>query len=88
MTYEEAIRHIGLNANKFWTTVEDLAALQKAIEALEKQIPKQPYCDEYEECCCSNCDEILHLEDWDKPYCPHCGQALLWEYIECEEENK
>lgn len=79
MTYEEAIKHIGLNANKFWTTVEDLAALQKAIEALEKQMPKKP-AKQWGDNVCPNCRTDTRcrvLMGWEK-HCPDCGQAIDW----------
>lgn len=60
-------------------------ATEKAIEALEKQVPMKPvlkglsYGDlnggfaEY----CSKCDIMIESMDWEK-YCPNCGQAIDW----------
>lgn len=84
MTYEEAIKHISLNANKFWTTVEDFAALQKAIEALEKQVPKKPL-HLHKNYYCPVCKEDGWMlwddaepNDFDN-FCCKCGQAIDWE---------
>ncbi len=67
----------------------DNCVLGKAIEALEKQIPKTPI--EYEDkfYACPVCDNIV-LDKWEKyptklmdksnslPYCLGCGQRLNW----------
>lgn len=94
MTYEEAIRNINaLNAvcgQKDFYDTEFEAALELAIEALEKQMSKKPY-EKYEYMgnigyglnpteyikgyVCPTCGEWLEEGDH---HCP-CGQALLWE---------
>ena len=56
-------------------------AREKAIEAMEKQIPKKPIdliTDENEFICiiCPSCQEIA-VEITDK-YCRKCGQAIDW----------
>lgn len=77
MTYKEArailpLEHI---CNEF--------ARQKALEALDKQIPKKPTpkiegaygsvsCDE---AFCPTCSRYIHPYN---DYCFHCGQALDW----------
>ena len=60
-----------------------------AINALEKQIPKKPYCIEDRMWCCPVCDNHL-LHKWVKyptelmpkteglPYCMSCGQKIDW----------
>lgn len=87
MTYEEAIKHIGLNANKFWTTVEDLAALQKAIEALDKQIPKKPKRVDHWTLCPTCYDKYGFSYDilvgmrglkTGECHCLNCGQSIDW----------
>lgn len=60
-------------------------ALETAITAMEKQIPKKPYYwgdgysggglvyDMYN---CPNCEESYELEYERYYHCPHCGQAI------------
>ena len=61
---------------------KDLEALRKALEALEKQIPKKPIGgvdfagNEYRICC--ECSAIVQDGEWKANYCPDCGQALDW----------
>ena len=64
-------------------------AIELAVEALEKQIPKQPkeYEDKYYGC--PNCGNVTMMK-WERypdipmnknyglPYCLGCGQALDW----------
>ena len=55
----------------------DLEAINKAIEALEKQIPKKPYDTMY----CPLCKIEVELQPIDTEqvtYCLHCGQAIDW----------
>ena len=64
-------------------------AIEMAINALEKQIPKKPYCIEDKMWCCPVCDNYL-LPKWVKyptelmpkteglPYCMSCGQKIDW----------
>ena len=64
-------------------------ALEMAIQALEKQIPKKPVCIEDKMWCCPVCDNHL-LHKWVKyptelmpkteglPYCMSCGQKIDW----------
>ena len=58
----------------------DLEAINKAIEALEKQIPKKPY----DTVCCPLCKIEVELQPIDTEqvtYCLHCGQAIDWSDI-------
>ena len=75
---EAAIRHIQ-------TSVDiDPWAMELAVDALEKQIPKEliaegdGYADGemvYDSFYCPSCD--YHMEDYEvKNYCPNCGQAI------------
>ena len=53
----------------------DLEAINKAIEALEKQIPKKPYDTVH----CPLCKIEVELQPIDTEqitYCLHCGQAI------------
>ena len=78
---ECAIRHIQ-------TAVDvDLWAVEIAVEAMRKQIPKELIADGdgyadgemvYDSFYCPSCDH--HMEDYEvKNYCPNCGQAIDWE---------
>ena len=58
----------------------DLEAINKAIEALEKQIPKKPYDTVH----CPLCKIEVELQPVDTEqvtYCLHCGQAIDWSDI-------
>lgn len=60
-------------------------AFRTAIEALEKQIPKEVSTMEYRndyDWTCNSCDTTFKYIRYtaDKPmYCPNCGQAIKWE---------
>ena len=77
MTYEEAIRAI--ESNRPTSGYRILCeALDLAVEALEKQIPKKPYKDRengvYYKEHCPNCHRSLFPNDH---HCV-CGQAMDW----------
>lgn len=88
MTYKEAIENL-----KILKISEDDSSVGRlkiqtyniAIEALEKQIPKEPLNREdkseisYGYCpCCSNI-----IDNWDDiRFCGECGQAIDWEETE------
>lgn len=83
MTPKEAIETIKIAiAEVEWNyPINYAAAFEKAIEALEKQIPKKPlnktmeYNGDYGECpCCGRC--VSDFDDIRR--CPDCGQALDW----------
>lgn len=91
MTNQEAIETLKIAmAEVEWNYPLDYAvAIETAIEALEKQIPKKPveYEDKYYGC--PICGNAL-MRKWEKyptvlmpksnglPYCLCCGQALDW----------
>lgn len=98
MTYQEAIKVLKNNYPKTTKIVngrykggfDDIEselgqALNMAVEALEKQIPRKPLNREdkseisYGDCpCCSNM-----IDNWDDiRYCGECGQAIDWEETE------
>ena len=61
-------------------------ALDTAIEALEKQLPKKVEIWNGQ-ATCPNCKKLygnmvdikqLHPASWDFEYCKHCGQRLDW----------
>ena len=84
MTYEEAIgiltsQAIVLGRASGKSTLESvrIKAICKAIEALEKQIPKKPY----DTVRCPLCKIEVELQPIDTEqvtYCLHCGQAIDW----------
>lgn len=61
---------------------EKFKALNVALEAIDKQIPRKPIGgfdfanNEYEICC--ECSAIVQDGEWKANYCPSCGQALDW----------
>ena len=55
-------------------------ALELAISALEKQIPKKPVRDR-EYTLCPNCKKVEI--DWLDKYCHGCGQAIDWSVEKC-----
>lgn len=62
------------------TTQDDLQTIK---EALEKQIPYEPY--KFSESCkggsilvCGNCNGIIELAKGELNYCPNCGQKIDW----------
>ena len=91
MTNEETIDVLKDMKGVFGTRSHNqysLPALDLAIQALEKQIPKKPYLDKSDERIlykCSNCKRI-RITKWDDSlrsgieteFCPHCGQKFNW----------
>ena len=61
---------------------KDIEALKKAVEVLEKQIPKKPirlpanHPFYYEAGDCPTCGVSVYISD--NKYCLQCGQALDW----------
>lgn len=64
---------------------KDASYIKLAIEALEKQIPKEVSTNKYRndfDWTCNVCDTTFQYIRYtsDKPnYCPNCGQAIKWE---------
>ena len=88
MTPEEAIKVLRFvldpydypNGEKSKCYQYDLEAINKAIEALKKQIPKKPYDTVH----CPLCKIEVELQPVDTEqvtYCLHCGQAIDWSDI-------
>lgn len=75
MTYEEAKKHINADANKYWTTTEDLAALQKVMFAIDKQIPKKPIENAVSFACSACGHELMYIK---QQWCDSCGQRIDW----------
>jgi len=71
-----------------WTE-DDIEHYKTVWEALEKQVSKKPNIwddgvDEqgnliYDMYDCPNCYKSYEIDYERYDYCPHCGQALLWE---------
>lgn len=91
MTNEEAIKVLRFvldpreypNGEKSKCYQYNLGAINKAIEALEKQIAKKPIDNHH----CPSCETGLphkgFTDEWCKccfelDYCPRCGQAIDW----------
>lgn len=84
MKYEEAIGILtyqalvlGRASGKSTLERSRIEALSKAIEAIEKQIPKKPYDIVH----CPLCKIEVELQPIDTEqvtYCLHCGQAIDW----------
>ena len=85
MTNKEAIRQLRATISVFneWKCEE---AMQIAIKAIKKQIPKKPIIRVYENddwndyWKCPSCGEIRsRFNDGEElNYCPNCGQAIDW----------
>lgn len=92
MTTEEAIETIKIAiADVEWNYPLDYSiAFEKAIEALEKQIPKRAISTYKENYKCPTCESYIDITDDDlhvyeiipPEYCPNCGQALDWSETE------
>ena len=55
-------------------------AMKLAIEALEKQVSKKP--PNHDRMVCPSCNSKARYGHPYEYYCPHCGQAILWEVSE------
>lgn len=74
-----------------WDILNDIPTAYDDMEikeALEKQIPKEPYFEGdgyynsnlvYDTWRCPNCDSKYEIEFDEHEYCPICGQAIKWE---------
>lgn len=77
---KEAESHMTGNKSYDEIFVDDKTALEMAIQALEKQIPKKviwKYA--FYWACCPNCGyNNFDVEKEESNFCPDCGQALDW----------
>ena len=81
MTHEEAIKQLNSIAIYHFDKCT-ASAIDMAIYALEKQIPKKPTRGKYGHTECACCGWVVEsfcgdLEQY--PFCPNCGQAIYWE---------
>lgn len=51
--------------------------LNRAIKAMEKQVPKKLIPNQYREWDCPNCNSSINVIFYQGAYCPNCGQH--WE---------
>ena len=104
MTYEEAIKEAEIQINVYENMIlynkdfepkndnsnyeHKIEFLKIAIEALEKQVLKEPnyegdgYSDGklvYDTWICPNCGKYYEVDYDDYKYCPECGQAIILE---------
>lgn len=83
MTAKEAIEviEVAIAVVEWEYPLDYAAAIEMAIEALEKQIPKKPYKDNengvYEKDYCPTCNRSLFPNDH---HC-RCGQAIDWSEV-------
>ena len=84
MNLKEVIKTLEIaKAEVEWNYPMDYAvAIDEAIKAIDKQIPKKPELKgEYYICpVCGAYQE--YLTDGKPPYCVNCGQALDWQEVE------
>ena len=89
MTIEEAIKQLQLNKPSAYSELRN--AIDIAIEALEKQIPKKPDFEGdgywngqlvYDTWICPNCEKRYELDFEEYDHCPNCGKAIDWKVEE------
>ena len=87
MTPQEVIKTLEVAKTEVeWNYPMDYAvAIDEAIEAVEKQIPKKPEpkkdaSGEYY--VCPICGVYQETSEGNPPYCINCGQALDWQEVE------
>lgn len=91
MTAQEAIKHLKeiTGWSNFWGGCykEKLSAIDMAIEALKKQIPKKPDFEGdgywngelvYDIWICPYCEEHYEVDYEEYCCCPKCGQKIDW----------
>lgn len=87
MTNEEAkaLFEEDLKDGKCSNDCPECNAREKAISALEKQIPKLPTKTKNSTLLCPNCGEYVGYVDAEvdirADYCNFCGQAIDWRFI-------
>lgn len=66
---------------------EHIQSVEKAVQALEKQIPKKPTCEGdgyadghlvYDTWICPCCENRYEVDYDNYDHCPNCGQKLDW----------
>ena len=75
MTADEAYRWLYVHFAPCGDETKQDEAVNVALKALEKQIPKKP-----KSVFCPQCGEEFTDDDcWSSDYCRNCGQAIDWE---------
>lgn len=74
---EDCIKHIKSIKEIYRKDTPSDVALEEAIEALEKQIPKKPIFTEDKQFALCPCCDMKGLTDKQK-YCDNCGQTIDW----------
>ena len=83
ITYLDALENMKTNLKEFeklglkHTTAT--LPIQKAIEALEKQVPKMVITDLNGFVRCPCCEQHIRYKAHESRFCYHCGQAIEWE---------
>ena len=76
MTENEAIKQLKIQRTFTNGSNAKVEAIDIAIQALEKQIPKKPKTDDrYIMYICPCCNDFIKVSH---NYCPNCGQELDW----------
>ena len=80
MNLKEVIKTLEIaKAEVEWDYPMDYAvAIDEAIKAIDKQIPKNPEI-EGEYYICPVCGVYQEISEGNPPYCINCGKRLLWE---------
>ena len=79
MTYEEAIEILQEEHDYCQEMSYVIKALDMAIVALERRIPKKPIIDDWKRVRCANEHNLPILcRNRKMPFCPFCGQQIDW----------
>lgn len=86
MTNEEAIEILQMvKTETFYRYPKMNQALNLAISALEKQIPKDPIDNDFPYVICPSCGGSIyigkiqdHIQNEENSFCEHCGQKISW----------
>ena len=68
----EQLQKLGIKNDKA------IQPIQKAIEALEKQVPKPVVTDACGLVRCPCCENLIRYKAHESRYCFRCGQAIEW----------
>lgn len=85
--FEKEIFNMAIHALKEVQQYREIGTVEECGEAMEKQIPKKPYHEEwigidgkpYDLCPNPNCRKNIYTTSSKISYCEHCGQAITWD---------